>query len=247
MPRKLTTGEKRMLILLAVVILAFAYYMLFWKNIAQEIDTKQLAVTAKEKTVADIQDKIGKIPDLEAQLNELLSQENYDDKFFAIDEPQETFLDYLHQLVIDNELDFQSIVFSRQEHELDSITVNQTGLASPAEKPATPIIPKIRVTNAVITFEVPYEFPERFLNMLDTIERSERLTIVNSFTINIPDAADPAAAGNQPATNPANQEANEKKFTCVATIKFVGLDPGKQDEITTEAVPEAVPEASPEE
>jgi hypothetical protein len=108
-------------------------------------------------------------------------------------------------------------------------------LASPGDTPIQPIIPKIIVTGAVVSFNVDFEEPTRIFNMLDTIERSEKMTIANGFSLEIVNVV--VDAGN-------NIRETKKQFKCTASIKFVSLDPDKQDLINTD-VPEVTPEETP--
>jgi hypothetical protein len=255
MPRKLTTGEKRLLILLAVVLLAFAYYYLFWEKISAQINqttTELTALTARSNTYKET---IAKIPELQSQIDSMLSQESYDGKFYPGDTVQETYMNYLHQLLLDNELTLKSIVFSKDELQVAAPTPvpGNPSLATPGgtAAAATPAaMPKFLITTAVMSFTVDFIRPSGILNMLDTIERSEQMTIVNNFTItaevkSATAAGENARPGNAPSggATPALPTPEDKEYKCIATIKFVSLyeEPQPEPEVPVEEAPEANP------
>jgi hypothetical protein len=217
MGRKLTKNEKMLVVVLIAAVFALGYYYLFWDKITKRIESNKVEISALQIRYDDCQKKIGGLEELRAKLAELESQPTYNDKFYPGDEVQETYIDYLHKIVVDNDLQLESIAFSKEEVELPaapaptpSAAPSESGaLATPA--PAAPdrqeaASPQARfiLNNATITFTVDYKKPDSILKALSTIEGGEKMAIINKMRLEV-------------------LTSEPKAYKCTAVIQFVGL------------------------
>jgi len=241
MGRKLSKNEKRLLILLFAAIAAVAYYYLFWNNITQKIASDQGEITQRQPVYDDYKSKINALPDLKTQLQAIQNQPSHKEKFFTADENQEVYMDFLQKLMDDNELTVDSIAFAKTRVELPAAAIpastpaaapasqsgNTQAAAAPAPAAASAAAsipagqrPYLNVTTATMSFSVDFDKPQNLLNMLDAIETSEKMVVIDNLQLNI-------GTNSHSITNTgaAAQGANKpsKIYQCNTTINFVSL------------------------
>ena len=246
--RKLSKGERNLLILLLVAALGAAYYYLFWNTMSGKITADQDDIDQRQTIYDDYKNKISALPDLQAQLEAIKNQPSNKEKFYTAEENQEIYMDFLQKLIDDNGLILDSVAFSRQRVELpvvaqppaaqtpaaptptpaaagQSVADVATGTTSavtptPVSQTAAASQSYLNVMNAAMSFYVDFDKPENLLNMLQEIENNDKMVLVDNLQLNIKQGT-PAAAAN--TKNPVNTDQTAKMYQCTAIISFVNL------------------------
>jgi len=225
MGRKLTKSEKRLIILLTGAVLGCVFYFVFWNGITKKIEDCNFEISVVQVQYNDYQSKVNQIEDLKRQLEDVLKQPSHKDKFYTADENQEVYMDFLHNLITDNDLRLESIVFSTDRVELPVVTPitdnrgDPPAITAPRTTPSTPMQSYFNVTTAVTSFNIDFNTPEKLLSVLDTIEQSEKMVLIGSLQLN----TGQAAGNTQNAGSRIEAGASNKEYKCVAVIKFVKL------------------------
>ena len=224
MGRKLTKGEKRLLLLLITAVLGCVYYFVFWDNINKKIEANKTEISILQMSYNDYHSKINSLDDLKKQLNDILSQPAYIDRFYAADELQEAYMDFLNELIHDNELDFESIVFSTDRIELPVIEAPADANSERAPEAY------FNISSATITFNIVNE--EQLLNVLETIEKNEKMTIVTDLTLDVQQVAS-NTRNRELGSNIAmlSNEPTAKGYKCNMVIRFVNLVASREDRL----------------
>jgi len=238
MGRRFSKSEKALVFLLIAAVVAAVYYYLFWDNMTKKIEEDKNIISEKQFMYDDYKNKASGLEDLKAQLEDIKNAPSNKDKFYAADENQEVYMDFLQKLADDNELTIQSIGFTKDRAELPAVKAPDGKTQKSAAAGASGA-PYFNVTTASIMFYLDFEAPGNLLNALETIEKNEKMVFVNNLTLNIgsqavpandnargdtaarPAAAKPAAA-RPTAAKPAAAE-TVKTYNCSANISFVSL------------------------
>ena len=242
--RKLSGSEKRLLILLLAAILGAAYYYLFWVKINEKITAAQDEINLKQPIYNEYEAKINELPNLRAQLKAIKDLPSNKEKFYSAGEGQEVYMDFLHDLITNNDLMYDSISFSRARVELPVVTPpapvaanmagNPDGGAQTAAKApsasrsasletAGQSKPYLNVTTAVITFSVDFYKPENLLNALKTIETNEKMVVVDNLRLSIGKMSLPITEAAKKGASGTEAARLMKVYQCNAVISFVNL------------------------
>jgi hypothetical protein len=236
-----------LILLLVVAVIGFAYYYLFWEKIAKKIEANKAEISAIEIVYNDYQKKIGGLNALKEELENLKSQPSNKDNFYSANEKQEIYMDFLQKLVADNNLLLESITFEQERIELPAAAEpiadaeNQSGdtLATPipenpaASGAAAAPSPYFNLTSAIMSFFVDYETPEQLLDMLDTIQKHDKMVVVDYLSFSV-------GMNHLPEYYVSHVDHSEgtsvKMYRCNAMIQFVSLiDPSEETPVDPEA------------
>jgi len=192
--RGLSTSEKRLLLVLLIAVIGGGYYFLFHENLERRIQEAEVQLIQDTMNYEYQNRKINELPNLRISLQELESLPNYGDYFFSALEWQEAFMEFLQNLIDDNELLVEQIAFSRNrmnlyEFEELALVLQEylTGIdierEEQEERPR--IIPFLNSITADMSFFLDMETYENLLYVLDTIQEYEKMVFCGNLTVEL--------------------------------------------------------------
>jgi len=192
----LKNSEKRLLMVLLAAVIGGGYFFLVHENLERSIQDAESRILDETIEYDSKTRRISELPELRAYLEELENLPDYAEIFFSASEKQETFMGFLHDLIVDNELMTESIAFNRQKiylHRIEELAIFIEGYLA-GENPEwvtsnrEGILPYLEEIGAHITFFVDVE-AENLLNVLDTIERHQRMIVCPELVVALVNAS----------------------------------------------------------
>jgi len=187
--KNLKTSEKRLLIILLAAAIGGGYFFLIHENLERSILDAESRILDETIEYENKNRKISELPELRAYLQELEDLPDYSEIFFPATLQQERFMEIIHNIIVDNELLVESIMFSRRQiflYKIEELMLfrelvragekewDQWTRPTPREEGIWPYLNKI---GAEMTFFLEFTDVENLLNVLDTIEQYPRMIV----------------------------------------------------------------------
>ena len=193
MGRGLSTSEKRLVLVLLIAVIGGGYFFFFHENMERRIQEAEIR-KAEETILYEFRSRqINELPGLRAFLQELINMPDYADMFFSATENQEVFMEFLHDLIVDNELLVEGIVFDRHEinlYEFEELAIVLEEYLTNIEIERENIVhegilPFLNVISANMTFFVEASRIDSLLSALDMIEQSEKMIFCGDLLLEV--------------------------------------------------------------